>query len=376
MRDKLLLAMVVAAVAAGMTGCGPNDGSSEYASGLEEYAEHDLEKAAKLFGKSLTLAPDNVDALVMFARVQLDLGKLDEARQALARAKELSSDSDVLLLNAQVAWHAAQYREAVADFVAVANDERLPPEVRSQGMAGLGIVELTCSEKDRARVSLLKALRLNRKNAAAWYHLGCLYRDSFGYDEAALEQFDFYVHLGDAADARVKKVKDEVIPVLRTRIERAAASRPGAARRNSSVAAAAILRGEEAVRKGSFKTARLRYEEAYKADPLSYPAALGLATTTLKLDRTAAGELKALDYYRAACSLRPNALATLRAAGELAAKLGRHQTAVEIYSRAMAANANDVTAIDGLIRALRKVGRTKDANVYQGYRDAIAAKKP
>ena len=48
--------------------------------------------------------------------------------------------------------------------------------------------------------------------------------------------------------------------------------------------------------------------------------------------------------------------------------------AVEIYSRAVAANPASIPAVDGLIKALRKVGgRQKEAAAYQRYRDSISA---
>ena len=47
--------------------------------------------------------------------------------------------------------------------------------------------------------------------------------------------------------------------------------------------------------------------------------------------------------------------------------------AVEIYSRAVAANPSSIPAIDGLIKALRKVGgRQKEAAAYQRYRDSLS----
>ena len=55
----------------------------------------------------------------------------------------------------------------------------------------------------------------------------------------------------------------------------------------------------------------------------------------------------------------------------MAVSLGYHASAVEIYSRAIAANPASLDAIDGLIRALKKVGNPKTAQAYQIYRDNI-----
>ena len=79
------LALLLLAVA----GCGPKDGVKEYNAGQAAYETRSLEKAEKLFEKSLRYAPESVDALVMLARVQCDLGKMTEASETIAKAGEL-----------------------------------------------------------------------------------------------------------------------------------------------------------------------------------------------------------------------------------------------------------------------------------------------
>ena len=156
---------------------------------------------------------------------------------------------------------------------------------------------------------------------------------------------------------------------------RIAAEKPGVNRRDSAASAAAIAKAEAAAKKGNFKQARQFYEEAAKADPLSYPAALGLAEAILKTDSSKGGQQKALEQYRAACSLRTGAIRTFLTAGGLAAKLGQNAQAVAIYSRAVAAVPTSLEAIDGRIRALRAGGQGKDAQVYQAYRDSVTVRK-
>ena len=65
-----------------------------------------------------------------------------------------------------------------------------------------------------------------RRAAAAWYHLGLVYRDAFGYYEAALEQFEIFVRLEASASPRVQKVLRTIIPALKEQISREAANRP------------------------------------------------------------------------------------------------------------------------------------------------------
>ena len=365
-----------AALLAALLGCGPGDGVREFSEGKEAYGLRDLKKAERLFAESLAAAPQDVDRLLYLARTELELGELERAKDLIGQAAGNSEgDADVALLESQIAWHTKDYKTAASGFADVANDEKLDAAVRSQGWAGLGVVEMTCDNRHLARIAFLRAIRLDRKNAAAWYHLGLLYRDGFGYLESALEQFEIFTRLEEKSSPRVQKVQRTVIPALKESISRAAAERPGVAKRNSASCAASISAAEAAVKKGNFKAAREAYQKALAADPLSYPAALGLAKAWERTDATKDGQTKAFENYKTACALRPSAVTTFLTAGSLAAKLGLNLQTVEIYSRALAANPNSPDAIDGLIRALRKVGgKEKVAAAYQAYRASLARK--
>lgn len=370
---RTALALALAAVA----GCGPKDGLKELAEGREAYEVRNLDKAAKLFEKSLVYAPDRVDAILYLARTKLDLGELAAAKSLVARAAQLSDDVDVKMFAAQVAWHAKDYESSAQGFQSLANDARLSPELRAQAWAGLGVVEMACENSHLARLAFLRALRLNFRDAAARYHLGLLYRDAFSYYEAALEQFQVFVRLEADATPRVQRVQRSFIPELQKKIASEAASRPGAATRDSAASAAAIARAVAAEKKGRNDTARKEYAAALKADPLSAPAALGLAKCWQKTapSKKRGGEAnpqgRAMDAYQRACALQPSKVSTFLTAGALAAKLGQHARAAEIYSRAVAASPTSYDALDGLIRALRRQGKPKIAQAYQLYRESI-----
>lgn len=377
--NSLLRYALSAAVALAVAGCTPDDGAKELEQGRAAYELHDLKKAEKLFEKSVSLSPENVDALVYLARVKLRLGEVDAASEAIGKAAALAgNDADVRFLQAQVAWHLKEYAVAAKLFGGIAADESLAPEIRAQGWTGLGIVEMAREKPHVARTAFLRAIRVDRREASAWYHLGLLYRDTFGYQEAARDQFEIYVRLDDAKSERVQKVQRTIIPGIKDTIARMAAERPGVAKRDSSASSSEISKAEAAWKKNDFRTARQCYQAALAADPLSYPAALGLARAWQKTDATKAGQTKALECYRNACSLNSGAVSTFLTAGALAAKLGMHAQAVEIYSRAVAANPMSLEALDGLIRELRHSGvkdAASDAQAYQNYRSAITVRR-
>lgn len=376
MNSSLRYVLSACAAAAALAGCGPKDGASELEQGRAAYELRDLKKAERLFEKSVGYSPENVDALVYLARTKLDLGDIAAAREWIGKAAELAADDlDVRLVRAQLAWHSKEYDEAAKLFSGIAEETGLGAESCAQGWVGLGIVEMAREHHDLARVAFLRAIRLDRRNAAAWYHLGLLYRDHFGYKEAALEQFEIFVRLDASASPRVQKVQRTTIPNLKEDIARSAAEQPGVSKRDPAASAAALAKGDEAMKKGAVKTARHQYEAALKADPLSYPAALGLVRAWSS-DTSPAGQQKVLGYYHRACSLRPGAVSTFLKAGAFAAKIGSHAQAVAIYSRAVAASPTSFDALDGLIRALLRVGgRKADARAYQLYRDSLVVRK-
>ena len=360
-----------------LAGCNPKDGVREFADGMTAYEARSLEKAEKLFAKSLVFAPENVDALVMLARVKCDLGEMSDAGDTIAKAAALAPDApDVALLDAEIALYAGDYARATSRCSGVANDEKLEAPARALGWTGLGIVEMTRDNRDLARIAFLTAIRLDRRNAPARYHLGLLYRgDKYSYLDAALEQFEIFVRLGETADPRAVHAQRTIIPGIKTDIARRAAERPGAQRRDANASAAALSRADAAWKKKNYKVAKSEYEAACKADVLSFPAALGLAKVCAATAATAADRQRALDCYKTACSLRPGSVSTFLAAGELATAVKQYATAVELYSRAVAADPSNISAIDGLIRSLRKTGDGKTADAYQRYRDTISAKK-
>lgn len=352
-----------------LVGCGPDDGVAEREEGIAAFEVNDFGRAEKKFTESLALDSDNPDTLIYLARIKIEQGELAAARDFIRRAQvRAMEDIDVRLLSAQLAWHAKDYAESIRLYSAISTDMKLGPELRSRGWTGVAIVEMTCDNKHLARAAFLHALRLDPRNPSARYHLGLLYRDNFGYYEAALDQFDCFVRLETVADPRVQRTQRTIIPELKDKIASIAAERPGVGKRDAAACSSALAKAEAAMKKKQVKAASQAYQEALKADPLSYPAALGLAKSLAAVDAK-----KSYENYRLACTLSPSAIATHLTTAALAAKMGRHAEAMEIYSRALAVSPASLTALDGLITELRKLGnKGQVVKAYQGYRDFVA----
>lgn len=241
MNRKLILPLAcLAALFAGCDG-GPDDGSAEFAEGKAAFAARDLKSAVEHLTASLKICATNLEARVTLALANLALGDIAAADKAIAAARSLEpSSAEVLLADAEVGWMAKDFERAKSGYSSVANAGHLSKELRSQAYSSRAVVELAENDFDRARISLWRSMRLNRRNPAAWYHLGVLSRDTWKFDDAAYQQFLVASRYLDPAGERVKDVLRNVIPALRDSVARAAASKPGITARNPGEAAKLI----------------------------------------------------------------------------------------------------------------------------------------
>lgn len=385
--SSVLKRALATAVFAALAGCGGEDASKNLRAGEEALAAGDTEKAIRKFEASVAIAPANVDAWVMLAGAQLKFGDVANASKSISCALDLApNDADVIELAAQVAFYEKHYDQAEALYSKLAAGDR-ERALRSRALSGIGVVNmariaeagnLASVFRDRARTALLSAIRLDMKNSVARYHLGLIYRD-LGYNEIARDNFSLFTGIERMrkrdGDERVAMVATTILPDLNERINEEKSHSKGADNRNSSAAADALKKARAAWDNGKYKTAKLRYTEAYAADVLNYDAALGLARAWEKTDSSRTGLDTALNYYYAACKLRPSAKDTLIKTAVLATRLGKHSMAAEAYSRAVAASPYDPVAIEGLIKALKTIGRVKSAEIYRSYLDFVVATK-
>ena len=369
-----------------LAGCGKDDGSASLKIGEEALESGDSEKAVRHLMTSLEVAPDNVDALVLLGEAQYNLGEPVNARKTALRALELApNDVDVIELAAKTAFLSKDYEQAESLYQSLCTSDR-DAKLRSRGLTGLGILDMarmpTAGEnahfyRDRARTRFLLAIRADAMSAAPRYHLALVYRE-WGYYGIARDNLAQFLHLdkleNKAGSDRAKRVSSRLLPELDDLISQDALQVKGADKRNASACATALAKAKAAWAKKAYKDARTAYEQAYLADVLCYEAAVGLAKSWETVDPSVKGLAEALKYYSAACKIRPSIRDVILKTAEIAVKLGRHATAVEAYSRAVAAAPKDITAIDGLIRALRRTGQAKSADVYQKYRDALGVR--
>jgi len=375
----------LACLVALMAGCdkAPGDGLAEFRKGKAELEARDLKNAVKHLSASVKECATNFEVQVTLASTCLALGDIASAEQAAAAAKELMPDSaEALLLDAEIGWMAKDFARAKKGYSAVANAKQLPAELRSQALSSRAVVELAENEFDQARLSLWRAMRLNRRNAAAWYHLGILSRDTWKFDEAALMQFTSAASCLDPKSERAHDILRNVIPALRDAVSRAAAVKPGATAPDSGSAAKLITEGEALLtkrdqakdlksKKDLTSKALKKFAAAYEADRFSYPAAWKYAELLAKTGKTSADVDKTLAVYSAAIDAKPMSLTTSLAAARYAIYNKRWITAAKILNHALAHDPESKQLLDLYIMALQKNGDNKTAALYQAWRKEL-----
>ena len=133
----------------------------------------------------------------------------------------------------------------------------------------------------RARTEFMLALMIDNRNAEAYYQLGCLYQDTFGYAENALEMYMLFTRLADKFDERVKEVQCKVVPELREKIAMSSAKSPGAASRDRYDIL--LKTGNIAMKNGMFLHAADTFSQLVAQFPQDYRAIDALIAALYKV---------------------------------------------------------------------------------------------
>ena len=367
-KNKAFLPLAcLVAILAGCDGT-PNDGMADFAKGKAAYDARDLKTAVKHLTASVQVCATNFDAHVTLALANLALGDVEAADRAIKAARTVLPDSaEALLVDAEVGWLAKDFARAKSGYSAVANAKQLPNDMRSQAYSSRAVVELAENEFDQARVSLWRAMRLNPRNPSAWYHLGVLSRDTWKFDDAALQQFTIASNFLDPSGARLRDVLRNVIPALRDATARSAAAKPGVTARNPGAAAKLIGEGDELVSKKQTMKALKKFAAAYEADRLSFPAAFNYAKLLASTEKTSAGVDKTLAVFAAALDAKPISQEAGLAAARYAMYNKRWATAVKILNRSLAYYPDSKQMLRLYVDALQKTGDSKTAALYQSW---------
>ncbi|MCQ2392227.1 MAG: hypothetical protein MJ240_12460 [Kiritimatiellae bacterium] len=392
-------AVLAAAIFAGCTGDAVDDGARDLEKGRAAFAARDLKAASEAFAECARKNATNFEARISLALACIELGSPRQADQAAKEAVAIDpSSAEGRLVEGEAAYLVKDYARAKAAFNAVASAQDLPNALRSQALASRAVVELASEGADVARLSLFRAIRVDFKNAAAWYHLGVLSRGTFHFPAAAKDQFEMACRL-DPNSARTRETLRTILPSVRDALAHLAADKPGAAKRDPGLAAKLLAEAATLTKKNDTKGALAKYERAHEADPLSYEAAWSCAQALAKSEpawnspkpekgkpvdkaKIAAARAKAvaahvdrvLATYRAALDAKPSKRDTCITAARYALQNQRAKAACDFLSHALAHFYDSKPVLDLYVEALGKLGTaegTRKARLYQAYRKEL-----
>lgn len=347
-------------------GCVPDDGAADFQKGEAAYVARDLAAASAGFRTAAEKNPTNLVARVRLASVNVELGDIPAAKAAIESALAVDPTSaEAMLLDGHIAYLAKDYARAKRDFAEIIADRGLPGSVRSRALVSQAVMEITANMFDRARISLWRAVRLDRRNAAAWYHLGYLSRDTYRFESAALEQFQMASRLMKDP-VRAKAVTRDIIPMVMESLRAKMAGKAGAAKRDPGAAAKLVAEGE-ALAKSSAKGAAAKFAAAYEKDPLSYAAAWNFARSRADTAKSDAEVSKVLQAFQDAIDQRPNSQLTYRTAAKFALGCRRPMMSAKFLSQALAHDPEDKATLANYVQALRRLGKNSDAKLYEAY---------
>lgn len=349
-----------------VAGCGP-DADALLEQGRIAYEVRDFAVAARHYEAASAVCTNAAGAVgLTLARIALGDPQGAEAAVREALAKEPDS-AEVRLAAGQVANLRGDHAAAVKFAREVAESTDLPADIRSRAWNDLAVAEIQRDRPDAARVALFRARRLDPKNAAAWYHLGYLYRNVLHFDEAAREHYAMFARMSPANDVRAQDIQRTLLPLISSDLTRLAAARPGMDKRDARASSVALGEGEALAAKNKFREARAKFKKAYEADPLSHPAAYAYAKRLAADAKTADDILAALKVFADAIDARPTSRETYLAAARFAVANKRTIWAKKILSRALAHFSNDKTLVDLYVKTLRGAGETETAALYAAW---------
>lgn len=361
-RKNVLLVPLAAALL--VTGCGSRpSGQQQMADGIEAYkAKNYTEAIARLTeaGEHITGSVDLYYLLGSAHLMQGEMGPASDAFKAALQCKPTHGESLAGL--GEIAFHKEQFDEAKKCYEQALEAELASVDSRSSVLNGIALVFMARKNYAMERLNLLDAQRAAPKYSATYYNLGTLYRDVYKLYDEALDQFNLYLHLGDAADPHHEKAKNKVAQLqglISRNAPKASESAPGTQEKVEKL----ISAGSEALASQFYMKAIQSFKEALRLDPASFNAqwGLGMAYTRQGL------KAEALEAFRSAAKLRPTHQESYSRAATLAFQLKRYDDAENILNTAIARSPFNPETIKQTAMVYYYQHRSAEAHAYGAF---------
>ena len=348
-------------------GCGSRSGLGAAKKGMAAFREGRYEKAIAHFTAATERISNSPELYYHLGLAHLERGNLEPAQEAFRVALDLDpgeGEANILGALGQVAFRQQDYTNALVSLeraLAAARDDGTAVRV----LTAMGAVEACRQNPALASLHYLRALRLDRMYAPAYYNLAVLYQDQCGLYEEARDCLGMFMSVADKKEKK-REMAEKRVNRLKTKLERDAAS--ANPRRDSTRAASLMQEGVSAYIAKQYPKAIKAYKDALAADPLTFSAALGLGTAYRQQGMRA----DALEAFRRAAEINPADQDSYYQAADLALQLRQPDEAVRLLTQAIARSPYNPASVRLMALACHAQGRVPEAAAYGAFYLALA----
>lgn len=353
-------------------GCGSHSGMTAARDGMTAFKEGRYEKAVSCFTRATTRISNSSELYYNLGLAHLKLGNIEPAQLAFQAAVELSpKNGSSLACLGQISYLQNDLSNASV-FLEKAAANLSDAQALARALTTAGLVETARQRYSLARLNYLRALKLDRHYAPAYYNLASLYRDQFGLREEALDQFELFIRITDAKNDHYEKAANN-IKRLRLNLERTRSTEGDRVRRDPPTAAKFLQDGVAAAVSKNYSKAIKAYKDALAADPLTFSAAFGLGMAYRQQRQPA----DAFAAFKQAAAISPNHQDSYCQAAELALQLRQPGEAAKLLDKALARSPYNPASAKLMAQLCHAENRLPEARAYgEFYLSLIPEKDP
>jgi tetratricopeptide (TPR) repeat protein len=355
--------MMTVAIGTLICGCGSDSAQSSLEKGISAFDKKNYSAASECLDLAAKEINDSAPLYYTLGLSHLNLGDMKKALAAFNKTIDIDpAHYESIICLGQIAYHENNDLAISQECFETALKMVTDAHKKAVLYTSMAIVESGLKNDGLARLYLIQALSCDRSYAPAFYNLGSLYKDKFGYKEEALKCFKQYAQLADKDENHYVKAEKNM-ERLNLNIERLASSRQATVKRDTVTASENLGNGVVYQSQKKYLDAIKFYDAALAADPLAFSAAYGKAMAYQKLNRSR----EAFAAFKAAIEINHDHQDSYIRAVKLAMQLKRFSDATTLLDRAIARNPSYSSYYDFMTRILYEQSRYAEAKKYGEY---------
>lgn len=343
-----------------LSGCGSSSPEGALKKGLAEFNRKEYSKAVSCLNQAAAEIDNSAELYYTMGLAYLHLGDMDKALDALNKTMDLApAHYEALVCCGQIAYYKNEL-ESARKYYQLALKMAKDPHKKAVLFTSMALTESGLKNNGLARLYLIRALHCDRSYAPAFYNLGSLYRDKFGFKKESLKCFEKFLGLADRDEQHYAKAQKN-IKRLQENIKRTTSN--ANVKRDPTATLKYLEEGAMFQAKKKYREAIRSYDAALKADPMVFSAAYGRAMAYQKLN----SDRDAFAAFKKALEINPEHQDSYARAAEIALSLKRYSEGAAILDRAIAHYPDYSSWYDLMARDLHGQTKYSEAKRYGEY---------